>query len=111
VALRGRGRTNAVDPIRYQGDLKIAGRAAAIWAPLPFLRDYQHDPAKRSMAPLWTRVADLSPLSHGSMDTNPRVPGFGTRAASLVSRRGATIESQDPASLLRNACSPPARNP
>jgi hypothetical protein len=43
-----------IDPIRYQGDLKVAGRAAAIWAPLPLLRDYKHDQAKRSMALLWT---------------------------------------------------------
>jgi hypothetical protein len=54
-----------IDPLKNQSDLKVAGRAAAIWAPLPFLCDYEHDPAKRSMARLWSRVADLSPLSRG----------------------------------------------
>jgi hypothetical protein len=48
-----------IDPIVHQGDLDVAGRAAAVWAPLPFLGNYKHDPAKRSMARLWTRANEL----------------------------------------------------
>jgi hypothetical protein len=50
---------SSLDPIKYQARLKVSGRAAAVWAPLPFLADYTHDPAKASIAKLLGRANEL----------------------------------------------------
>jgi hypothetical protein len=53
-------RPSRINPIKYQGDLPVAGRAAAVWAPLPFLADYVHHPERRAIAKLRARAVELS---------------------------------------------------
>jgi hypothetical protein len=50
---------SSLDPIKYQARLRVSGRAAAVWAPVPFLADYTHDPAKGSIGKLLARAGEL----------------------------------------------------
>jgi hypothetical protein len=51
---------SSVDPIKEQARIDVAARAAAVWAPLPFLVDYTHDPNKASIAKLLARAKELA---------------------------------------------------
>jgi hypothetical protein len=49
----------SLDPIKNQAHLKVKGRAAAVWAPLPFLANYTHHPVRNSIPKLLARAAEL----------------------------------------------------